>query len=533
MDSQAIVNTMEVLETKPLSELVTEAVIKVCYVSDKPNPNLTVINREVGKEIAASLPGAPVAGFFDRETNDFEQHSRRLTIEGGELIVEDITKAYGFVSPTDDPWYQDFKEDGEVRTYLMCKAYLWTRQYEEASLIANKGQSMELDEKNMSGYYEGNVFVFTSATLDKLCILGDAYAPCFAGAKIMTTYAKQFESLAEQLENTIGRRYYVMDEKLATKPITLEYALELGWNLESAIYNQLTSRGGEDRYSVNGIYTEGGTIFVILQDRESLEYVRCDLTITSQDTVELAAEMQAVKHSWTPKPPVQEENLESLSGGEAVADQDIPMNVAATYTEGEGTQEEVPATDKVEQKVETEEPPIEFTEGSQEAEVKKPVEESVKQEIPDPVPGTEFTEESPTTATPEPTTDYAQENASLKAQIAEYTETIARLEGELAVYQEAEKQTIERQKEELIQSYSTLLTEEEIKPISEKASEYSLDDIEAKLAVVFTRKQKANAKPATEFQLDIKNIKAEDDSTLPSFMKQAMEIEKRTQIKLA
>ncbi len=49
MDSQAIVNTMEVLETKPISELVTEAVIKVCWVSETENPNLTVINKEVGK----------------------------------------------------------------------------------------------------------------------------------------------------------------------------------------------------------------------------------------------------------------------------------------------------------------------------------------------------------------------------------------------------------------------------------------------------------------------------------------------------
>lgn len=37
MESQAIVNTMEVLETKPINELVTEATIKVCYVSENPN----------------------------------------------------------------------------------------------------------------------------------------------------------------------------------------------------------------------------------------------------------------------------------------------------------------------------------------------------------------------------------------------------------------------------------------------------------------------------------------------------------------
>lgn len=49
MDSQAIVNTMEVLDTKPISELVTEATIKVCYVSETENRNMTVINKEVGR----------------------------------------------------------------------------------------------------------------------------------------------------------------------------------------------------------------------------------------------------------------------------------------------------------------------------------------------------------------------------------------------------------------------------------------------------------------------------------------------------
>ena len=96
MDSQAIVNTMEVLETKPISELVTEAIIKVCYVSETPNPNGTVINKEVGKMIAATLPGAPVVGFFDENSGDFVEHSRQIVIKDGNVTFKDLTKPYGF-----------------------------------------------------------------------------------------------------------------------------------------------------------------------------------------------------------------------------------------------------------------------------------------------------------------------------------------------------------------------------------------------------------------------------------------------------
>ena len=274
MSSSAIINTMEILDTRPINELVSEAVIKVCYVSDDPNPNRTVITREVGKEIAATLPGAPVAGFYNKEIGDFEEHTRRITIENGEINIEDMTKPYGFVS-LDNPWYQDFHEDGEIRTYLMCRAYMWTRQYKEASLAFNKGQSMELDTNSMAGFYKGNVFIFTHATLDKLCILGDKYTPCFTGAKIMTTYAQQYESMAEQLEKIIGRRYYVMSNQLVDKLpyVTLEYALKLGWNLEEAIWRQLDDRGGSANYGIEGIYTENGQVFCILQSKGSLPFL--------------------------------------------------------------------------------------------------------------------------------------------------------------------------------------------------------------------------------------------------------------------
>lgn len=536
MDSQAIVNTMEVLETKPINELVSEAIIKVCYVSDAPNPNDTVITRAVGKEIAATLPGAPVAGFFNKETGDFEQHSRKVTFENGKFNVEDITKPYGFVSPVDNPWYQDFKENGTVKTYLMCKAYLWTRQYEEASLAFGKGQSMELDEKAMAGYYQGDVFVFTTATLDKLCILGDAYAPCFAGAKIMSTYAKQYESLAEKLEKTIGRRYYVMQDQLVVKPdkITLEYALELGWNLSDAVYVQLSNRGAEDKYNVEGIYTEAGAIFAILRDRETLEFVRCDITITSQDTVELSSEMVAVTQSWAIKAPPAPEAVESLSGGEAVPNQEIPLNVTAVYTEGEGAAEGEPEVSEAPVvEVPAEDPPAtEFTAEGTEGEVDPAV-----------PPVTEFTTdgepEIPVVEEPvvdAPAIDYTAQYSVLTAQITDYIAqlaakdvTIEELNGIIAEYRKAEGAALTLQKEELITSYKSLLTEEEIEVVNAKIGEYSLEEVESKLAITYARKQKGSG-AAPHMQVNIGSIPAISD--LPDYIKQAQEYDKAQEFRV-
>lgn len=608
MESQAIVNTMEVLETKPINELVTEATIKVCYVSENPNQNNTVINKEVGRQIAATLPGAPVVGFYDKESGDFVQHSRKVTISNGQVNIEDITKPYGFVS-FDAPWYQDFMEDGQVRTYLMCKAYLWTRQYEEASKALNKGQSMELDEQTMSGYYEGDVFVFTAATLDKLCILGDAYAPCFEGAKIMSSYTKQYESLAEQVENILGRRYYVMNGQLQPKPekITLEYALQLGWNLTDAVYMQLRNRGAEMKYDIQGIYSEGGTIFVILQDRESLEYVRVNLTITSEDTVELDSEMQAVRQTWSVKEPPAPEPVEPLGGTTVTATQD-PASTASTGApaapaatpepapapagagvfkkkkddedEGEGEGEGEGNDPKSDDGDGTDNGTDGGTDDGGDDDDKKkkkkgnfaadgegndpePKPEGSEGGLPDPSVGNPDPSDIPGPATfsangeggepsaepaadPEPTQPTTQFSAEPAAEpegtpavdyaavIEDLKSQIETLTNELNGYRAKAAEEEKEKKQAMVTSYSEMLTEEEMKPVVEKLDEYSLDEIESKLAVTYARKQKNSGHPSTGFQVSVAGAAAVDHSLdgLPEFFIQALELDKKKELKI-
>lgn len=609
MESQAIVNTMEVLETKPINELVTEATIKVCYVSENPNQNNTVINKEVGRQIAATLPGAPVVGFYDKESGDFVQHSRKVTISNGQVNIEDITKPYGFVS-FDAPWYQDFMEDGQVRTYLMCKAYLWTRQYEEASQALNKGQSMELEEKTMSGYYEGDVFVFTNATLDKLCILGDAYAPCFEGAKIMSSYTKQYESLAEQVENILGRRYYVMNGQLQPKPekITLEYALQLGWNLTDAVYMQLRNRGAEMKYDIQGIYSEGGTIFVILQDRESLEYVRVNLTITSEDTVELDSEMQAVRQTWSVKEPPAPEPVEPLGGTTVTATQD-PASTASTGAPAApaATPEPAPAPagagvfkkkkddedeGEGEGEGEGDDPKSDDGDGTDggtddggtddggddddkkkkkkgnfaadgEGNDPEPKPEGSEGGLPDPSVGNPDPSDIPGPATfsangeggepnaepaadpepAEPTTQFSAEPAAepegapavdYAAVIEDLKSQVETLTNELNGYRAKAAEEEKEKKQAMVTSYSEMLTEEEMKPVVEKLDEYSLDEIESKLAVTYARKQKNSGHPSTGFQVSVAGAAAVDHSLdgLPEFFIQALELDKKKELKI-
>lgn len=183
----------EFIDVKPLNPLISKCHIKVCYVSDKPNRNGSVITKEVATKMANSLPGSPIVGLYNEATEDFEEHSRSIEISGDRWEVKELTKPYGFV-PTDAKcWFQDFIDDGDtIHKYLMTEGYLWTGQYPECQRVIDKGnnQSMELDPDSIDASWsesnndEPSFFIINEAIISKLCILGEEMEPCFEGATI-------------------------------------------------------------------------------------------------------------------------------------------------------------------------------------------------------------------------------------------------------------------------------------------------------------------------------------------------------------
>ena len=83
--------------------------------------------------------------------------------------------------------------------------------------------------------------------------------------------------------------------------------------------------------------------------------------------------------------------------------------------------------------------------------------------------------------------------AELEAQITSASETEASLREEIATY-EAERTRLEvEQKNSLIDQYATDLTEEEISPIREEINNFSLQELESKLAICYANKHMAGS----------------------------------------
>ena len=228
----------EFINVTPVNPLISRCQIKVCYVGDEPNRNRSVITKEVARDMANSLPGSPIVGYYNEEKGDFEEHNRMIDISNGKFQIKDTTRPYGFVDLGAKVWFQKFLDDGVEHEYLMTEGYLWTGQYPEAKRIIERGnnQSMELDEnlidakwsKNSNG--EPQFFIINEAIISKLCILGEDVEPCFEGAQISKvqfcfedSFKQQLFSMMEQLKEILNEGGApVEDNKIETPVVETE-----------------------------------------------------------------------------------------------------------------------------------------------------------------------------------------------------------------------------------------------------------------------------------------------------------------------
>lgn len=196
MHSSVKMNTpVEFINVMPLenSPLISRCEIKVCYVGEKPNRNGSIITKEVATEMAPSLRGCPIVGYYNETKEDFEGHNSIIDISNGQWKVKDTTKPYGFVDLNARVWFQKFLDDGmNEHEYLMTEGWLWTSQYPECRRILSQGnnQSMELDEDTLKANWADpdnsgfEFFIINEAMISKLCILGEDVEPCFEGANV-------------------------------------------------------------------------------------------------------------------------------------------------------------------------------------------------------------------------------------------------------------------------------------------------------------------------------------------------------------
>ena len=251
--SIATIDSPEFINLQPLeiNPLMSSCEIKVLYLGE--NRNHSYITKEVATEMAKTLRGAPIVGYYKEEKEDFRDHGEKIIFDDEGVKFECLTKPYGFVAPDAQVWFQKFEDTDEfgnkiTREYLMTTGYLWTGQYEEAKLAIDEGrpQSMELDDETLDGHWSTNsntgmdFFIINDAIFSKLCILGEDVEPCFEGSSITAPeVSKHFTKMDDNFKKTLftmmqdlkqalkgGYKMELEDENVVETEVTTEVASE-------------------------------------------------------------------------------------------------------------------------------------------------------------------------------------------------------------------------------------------------------------------------------------------------------------------
>lgn len=239
--SIATINSPEFVNLKPMdiNPLMSECEIKVLYLGE--NRNHSYISKEVANDMAKTLRGAPIVGYYKDDKQDFGDHGEQVIFDDEGVHFNCLTKPYGFVAPDAKVWFQKFEETDDfgntvTREYMMTTGFLWTGQYEECKAVVEegKGQSMELDEESLDGHWSTNsntgmdFFIINDAVFSKLCILGDDVEPCFEGANITEPQVSTSFSLDDNFKKTL----YTMMQELST---ALEGRQQMNTNNEEVV----------------------------------------------------------------------------------------------------------------------------------------------------------------------------------------------------------------------------------------------------------------------------------------------------------
>ena len=158
------------------------------------NPNRSIIEGEAAYKLAASIPGTPIIGLYNYDTEDFEGHG-------------DGQSAFGFVPLEPNPTWVKIDENGKEREYLEVDVVVWDGRFEEAKniLSENKSLSMELNPATLKGTMvrrgEHMYYNITNAEFAGITVLGEDVEPCFKDAGFLNAYSHMVSEYAKYMNN--------------------------------------------------------------------------------------------------------------------------------------------------------------------------------------------------------------------------------------------------------------------------------------------------------------------------------------------
>ena len=472
--SVATIKSPEFINITSISPLISKCEVKVLYLGG--NRNMSYITKDVATQMAQTLPGTPIVGYYSENKEDFGDHGDQLVIDGDGIRFNCLTKPYGFVPIETKVWFQEFEDTDEfgnkiIREYLMCEGYLWTEQYKEAQKVINEGRphSMELDESTLKGHWSTDnnrgieFFIINDAIFSKLCILGEDVEPCFEGSSVtapevsstFTLKQDEFTSTLFSMMKELKELTFSLQNKGGNSMANLDPSVQTPENY--------VALGGEgDPAPATTLEATPAVVEEPAADPAVVEENEKNSSKQDKNNQETSTENQDNVEEFTKKS--EEEEKKPEDNGDSNSD--------AKSNDDKGEEED---DDK---------------------DKKKPAKNSLEGEGED-------------------------KYSILEQKFNELTEKYSSLEQQNAELLAFKNAAEDKEKDALIASFY-MLSDEDKKSVVENKSKFSLDDIEKELSVICVRKKvsfesnnsDAEQKPAVTYNLN----NAESD-TLPAWLK--------------
>lgn len=230
------------------NKFLTKAKVKVFYKGTTPD-NRT-FTESFSQKVLSSLPGTPVVGYFDEESQDFQGHNS-------------VQYVYGFVPEVGRTSFEEI--DGQ--TWAVTDVYLFTGRNDNignvARQIIGKKQSLELDPESTE--YEirrasnkSHEIIFTNTNgIVGLSVLGDNQTPGFTDSEFFT--AKSMKTLEDLIREFAEYK---------TKP---------------TVFEDLTSNCGQD----GGVSVEKENKIIMPEEMTEIITQRNDFMKQSFDEIQL------------------------------------------------------------------------------------------------------------------------------------------------------------------------------------------------------------------------------------------------------
>lgn len=504
---------IEFIESSKISPFISKVQIKVCYVGDKPNRNRSIITKEVAKEMAPSLRGCPIVGFYNEGTKDYEEHNQQINISNGEWKITDSTSPYGFVDLNAKIWFATYIDDNQnEREYLCTEGYIWDHAFPEAKRILTEGnnQSMELDDDTCNAFWTKDdigrpqFFIVNEAFFSKLCILGEDYEPCFEGAQINKFSLIIDESFQQKMYSMMSELKKLLEG--GTKTMFNTYAVEIGDALWSTLYDYLQTKYPDkdnqpwgSNYSVDGIFEQDGQKFAILYNRAEMKYFRLDFSISEGEGFTASENIVEVTKNYSPINAfsVEEVKKYSLQFKEKNEEKKDKTDKGNNKEPEKQSEEKKSEKDKKEEEKKDED----------ENKASKKFSYNSVEEIPEYI-------------------DLQKKFSNLETQVASLNATIETLNSELKPLRDFKLEAEKKEKLEMIDRFY-MLSKEDKADVLEHIDTYSLEDIEAKLSILCVRnKVSFSDNQDQEKETTYSLIDDDNDDSIPAWVKAALETEK-------